>query len=65
MTRGSRVRKIFVSYSREGGQAHAVSLFQGLTQVLGEKAVFFGCWTGCNGGWSFMEGNCQEFIGEV
>ncbi len=34
------MRKTFISYSREGGQAHAVSLYQGLVQVLGEKAVF-------------------------
>ena len=35
-----KARNIFISYSREGGQVHAVSLFQGLVQVLGEKAVF-------------------------
>ena len=35
-----RTRKTFISYSREGGQAHAVNLYQGLVQVLGEKAVY-------------------------
>ncbi|MDJ0750594.1 MAG: TIR domain-containing protein [Woeseiaceae bacterium] len=35
-----RARKVFVSYRRDGGQAHAVNLCQCLTQVLGEQGVF-------------------------
>jgi tetratricopeptide (TPR) repeat protein len=35
-----RTRKVFISYRREGGQAHAVNFCKGLTQVLGEHAVF-------------------------
>ncbi len=38
--RHRRTRKAFISYSRAGGQAYAVSLYQGLVQVLGEEAVF-------------------------
>ncbi len=36
----NKVKRIFISYSREAGQAHAVSLYQSLIQVLGEKNVF-------------------------
>lgn len=36
-----KARKIFISYSREGGQADALNLYQNLVQVLGEGSVFF------------------------
>ena len=38
--RQRKVRRVFVSYSREGGQGEAVSLYQGLVQVLGDTNVF-------------------------
>ncbi|MFV1981788.1 MAG: TIR domain-containing protein, partial [Rhodothermia bacterium] len=38
--RSARSRRVFISYRRAGGQAYAVAFLQGLTQVLGEGAVF-------------------------
>lgn len=38
--RHRKARSIFISYSREGAQAHAVNLYQGLVNVLGKKAVY-------------------------
>lgn len=35
-----KARRIFISYSREGAQAHAVNLYQGLVSVLGKPAVY-------------------------
>ena len=33
-------RRLFISYSRSGAQAHAVGLYQSLVSVLGKKRVF-------------------------
>lgn len=35
-----KARTVFISYSREAGQAHAVNFFRGLEQVLGTRNVF-------------------------
>ena len=35
-----KARSIFISYSRDGAQAHAVNLYQGLVNVLGKKSVY-------------------------
>ena len=38
--RRRKAQRVFISYSREGGQAHAVNFFRGLEQVLGTRHVF-------------------------